>query len=465
MSVTATASPRRSVTPPAGVAIATGVTLLVCLPFAPAPLGLVGLALAVAAAGAAGVALWALIPPSIVVLVPALIPSPMVALTFGWEVALAALAAALAVHGLRTRAAWTWRIGDTERWLLAFTAWALFTVFWSPDLRYFLLGARRLILGVVTLWVALRLPHVAGRRWFDMGLIVGATALALSALGHSLTTGLSQAQALLHRTEVTNLGWGTANYVATLLLLFSPSLLRLALRGRRPERALAWAAFALVAIVQLIIASRAATVLFLGGTLAQLLRAALRFRIGVGLGFAATLAAALASPLGYGLLSRLANLRELGSMTIRLWYFREGSRRVVDNLPWGLGLNQGYSNPDRLHGIDPHDYWLLLGGDLGIPGVLLWVAVLLSLVGLVRALHTDEAEREQAYVLALTLVLANLHTLVEPTFQGGQYQLVFFWIMGGTLAYASLRRSPTSAIAPPPPSGVAPVSVPDASER
>ena len=49
----------------------------------------------------------------------------------------------------------------------------------------------------------------------------------------------------------------------------------------------------------------------------------------------------------------------VGSMTIRIWYFREGWWRLLEHLPWGMGLGQGYANPDHLHGIDPHDYWLL----------------------------------------------------------------------------------------------------------
>jgi hypothetical protein len=449
---------QRPWTLPAAVAIAVGVTLVVCLPFTPGVAGTIGLVLAMAATGALGLATWALLPQAMVVVVPALIPSPMFALTFAWELALVVLALGLALHGVRTRAAWTWRLGPVEALLLAFTAWAWFTYFWSPDLRFYVLGARRMLLGLVSLWVACRLPRVAGRRWFDVGLIAAASALAVSAIHHSLTTGLSGAQALLHRTEVTNLGWGTANYVATLLLLCAPSLLRLAMRATRAERLLAWGAFALVAAVQLIIASRAASVLFLVGTLLQLLRATRRFRVWVVLGFVAVLTTLLVSPLGFGLVSRLGNLRDLGSMTIRIWYFREAWHRVLDHLPWGLGLFQGFANPDRLQGIDPHNYWLLVGGDLGIPGLVLWAAVLVALVRAWWSTRTDEASREQAHTVVLTIALANVHTLVEPTFQGNHYQFLFFWIAGGTLAYAMAERpggaerraAAVVAAAPPP---------------
>ncbi len=423
-------------------AIAATATTIVCLPSAPGPAGLL---LAAGAVVSAGLGLLLAFPQLLVGLVPALIPSPMFLLTFAWEIALVVLAALLALHGWRLRAAWLYRLGTVEWAVVLFTGWALFTGFWSEDTRFYLVGARRLLMGMCALWVASRLPAIASRRWFDFGLIGGASALAMSAILRSFTTGLTATQALLHRTEVTNLGWGTANYVATLLLLCTPSLLRLALRGRPPERTLAWVGFALVTTVQLIVASRAAMVLFLVGTLMQLLRATRRFRLWVGFGFAAALSAILLSPLGYGLMSRLDSVRELGSMTIRIWYFREGWRRLVEHLPWGMGLWQGYGNADHLHGIDPHNFWLLIGGDLGLPGVLLWAAVLVIIARGWWSMRGDESSREQVHTLLLTLVIANLHTLVEPTFQGAHYQLLFYWVMCGTLAYAHAEGSAAPA--------------------
>jgi hypothetical protein len=429
--------------------IAAATALVVCLPFASGPAALAGLLLAGVAALGAALAVWTAAPAVLVTLVPALLPSPMIALTFGWEIALVLLACVVALHGLRIRAAWLTELDPLEVSLLLFTAYGLFTGFWSPDQRFYVLGARRLLLGCVTLWVASRLPHIAPRPWFDWGVIAAASALAITALLHNASTGFSPMQALIHRTETTNLGWGTANYVATLLLLCAPTMLRLVVSTRGPGQVATLAAWILTAQVQLIVASRAATVLFLGGTITQLLRAARRFRAWVLAGSAVILAATLLSPLGAMLLTRLVSLRELGSMTIRIWYFREGGRRLVENLPWGMGLSQGYAHGDKLQGIDPHNYWLLLGGDLGIPGVLLWAAVLVVLVRRCLALRRPPDPRPgDADVLLLTIVLANLHTLVEPTYQGTQYTFLFFWIVGGTLAYARAARPAPS------PSGV-----------
>ena len=421
--------------------IAAASAAVVCLPFAPGLAGVMGLLLAAGTALGSGLALWVAIPQAMVVLVPSLVPSPTISYVFAWEMALAVLMVTIVVHAWRLRAAWLRKLSGVESWLLSFTAWALFTGFWCSTSLYYLLGVRRLVVAACTLWVATRLPHIASRRWFDLGIVGAASAIALAALHHSTTTGFSQAQALLHRTQVTDLGWGTTNYIATLLLLCGPSLLRLVLRGAPLERVLGAVGFAFVTAIVFFVASRAAVVLLVVGTLVQLLHATRRHRLAVVLAAAAVVAGILASPLGAGLMSRLSSVREFGSLTIRIWYFREGFRRLLEFLPWGMGLGQGYANADKLHGIDPHDYWLLVGGDLGIPGLVLWAGVLVAIVRGWLAVRHDEPSRELAFTILLTFTLGNLHTLVEPTFQGGQYQLLFLWIMCGTLAYAQADRA------------------------
>jgi len=425
----------------AGAAIAAGSALVVCLPLAPGPGALAGLLLAAGSALASLLALWVAVPEAIVALVPTLAPSPIVAYTFAWEWALALLLLVTIVHGVRRNTAWVWSVSPMERWLLAFTAWALFTGFWCTTSLYYLLGMRRLVVGASVLWVALRLPHLAPRRWFNLGVVGAAGAIALAAILHSLSTGFSQMQALLHRTQVTDLGWGTANYVATLLLLCGPSLLRLALRGEPSERVLAGVAFALATVVEFIVASRAALALFIIATLLLLVHATRRYKLAVTLAGLGAVTGILASPLGVGVLSRIGSLRDLGSMTIRIWYFREGTQRLLEHLPWGMGLGQGYANADRLKGIDPHNYWLLVGGDLGLPGLVLWAGFLVTVVRAWLDVRHDEPSRETAFTILLTFAIGNLHALVEPTFQGGQYQLLFMWIVCGTLAYTRAGRA------------------------
>jgi O-antigen ligase len=254
-----------------------------------------------------------------------------------------------------------------------------------------------------------------------------------------------------------NLGWGKDNYIAGLLLICGPLLLRGMLQGPWRERVIPAIAFALVTAVQVIIASRAGTLLFVAGTLVQLLYATRRYRVVVSLVAVGVLAALVASPIGMVLLMRMTSLREFASFTIRIWYWREGWRRLVAHLPWGMGLGQGIENPDHLHGTDPHDIWLLVGGDLGLPGVLLWLGVLGAIVGAWLVVWRDRRRRELAFTVLLTFALGNVHSLVEPTFQGVQYQLLFLWIACGSLAYATADAVPATAAQVP---REAPVALP-----
>src|SRR5437762_1209661 len=167
MSTRSIGQPSRPRSMLAAAAIASGVTLLVCLPFAPGAFGLLGLLLAAGALAVGAMACWVALPQVLVALVPILIPSPMRFYTFAWELALLALVAAMVLYGSRGRSAWLTRLGPVERALWLFTAWALFTGFWSTDPVHYFTGARRLALGACTLWVATRLPYVASRRWFD----------------------------------------------------------------------------------------------------------------------------------------------------------------------------------------------------------------------------------------------------------------------------------------------------------
>jgi hypothetical protein len=420
----------------AGAAIAAGSTLLVCLPSAPGLWGLLGLLLGALAALSASLAAWVALPGLIVAIVPALIPTPILLYTFAWEVAVLALALLALVHGLRHRAAWPWRLGAIEWVWIVYTGWAIATGFWCTDTLHYALGVRRLVVGFCILWVALRLPHLAARRWFETGIALCAIVLSLALIQRSGSAGYSLEQTLIHRGTVMNLGWGKDNYIAGLLLICAPLLLRGALQGPWRQRLLPAIAFALDTLVQVIIASRAGTLLFVVGTLVQLLYATRRYRVVVSLVAVGVLAAIVASPVGIVLLTRMTSLKEFASFTIRIWYWREGWRRLIEHLPWGMGLGQGIENPDHLHGIDPHDFWLLIGGDLGLPGILLWIGVLVAIVRAWLAVGRDPRRRELAFTLLLTFALGNVHALVEPTFQGVQYQLLFLWIVCGSLAYA-----------------------------
>ncbi len=422
----------------------------------PGGLGLMSLpSIAVLGAALVAAVAWLLVtaPQWLVLLIPTTLPAPMMMYTYVWELQLYAFVVLLVMWGTRQRAPWVYRLSKLELALILFAAWALFSLLWSWDMRNYSIQARRMILGVAALWAASRLPRVAPRIMFERGIVFATMALGCAALGKRLTSGFSESQAAMRRPEVTNLGWGTANFIATLLLLLTPTILDLAIHRRGRLRVAAWSTVGLSALMQMIIASRAAAVLFVGGTIVQVLGASGRRARWSAVAVVGVLAGLLASPLGQSFFLRFTSLRELGSMTIRIWYQREAWRRLVEHLPFGLGLGQGYAYADKLQGIDPHNYWLLLGGDLGLPGLVLWAVVMVMVWrALTRVAHTP-GWQGPGNALRIAFVTSQIHTMVEPTFQGVQYQFMFFWLMGGSLAYYAAdlaeRAEPAQATTPP----------------
>ena len=407
-----------------------------------------GLATGLAIFAGAGLAMFYLAPQGLVVLTPILLPLPYLAHVFPYEMALLVLTAVVAIVGWRRRADWLFRLGPLELTLLASMAWAFSTALWCTDWDHYLLGVRRLTMGFVTLWTAWRLARLVPRRWFELGLLLGTITLAAAALGAYLMTGFSAQQALIERSSATDLGWGKANFIATILLLVSPVLLHLAMHADRVwNRALAWVALPLVAAMQVMIASRAALVLFMGGLLVQVVGSRAHRRLIVVV--LAGIAAIVMGPWAAGVIARFTSVRELGSIAIRGWYFREAWRRTESGFPLGIGLGQGWSYPDHLNVNDPHNYWLVLSSELGVLGVLSWIAVLVVLWRGLRRLDDDPSRRLPGWALQVGFWLGQLHTLVEPTFQGIQYPFVYFWLMGGYLGYGAASRAAGSDTARP----------------
>jgi O-antigen ligase len=379
-------------------------------------------------------------PQCVVFLIPASLAAPMTFYTYPWEIALCGLLFLLLIEGVRQRAEWLARWSRLEVALAIFTLLGLCSVFWIFDSRTYFIHARRLLLGIGTLWAASRLPYVASKRWFEAGLLGAALSVAIAGLGRWMTSGFTAEEAMIRRPEATNLGWGTANFLATLMMLVTPVVIAIAVESGGVRRVVAWGTVLLVGTLQLLIASRAAASLFLLGTLVQVVYMG-RKRRAFSVGIVAAVAGVLVSPLSAGFLERFTSLREMGSITIRIWYWREAWRRVVENLPFGIGLGQGYAYPDHLHATDPHNYWLVVGAELGIPGLLIWIAILVMTWKALGRLGSAPEMRTRVFALRLAFVMAQLHTLVEPTYQGTQYQFLWFWLFGGYLAYGAAEAA------------------------
>lgn len=402
------------------------------------PLSLPGLALAAITAALSG---WLVITRSpwfVLFAAPMLMPLPQLGVFFPFEMAFFAGSALLAIHLVRAAPARLVRATPWEAANWAFVAWAFFTAFWAFDGSFVFLGVRKYALGVLAGAVAYRLAGAMPRRAFEAGVVGTLLAVSGSTFLRSVAGGFNAQNALAHRSATTDMGWGTANYIATLMLLLSPPAFAL-LVSKRPWWLRGAAALGLVfaATLQVVVASRAATVLFFLGLIVQaflMLRSRARW-IGVGAVVAGTVAA-LVSPYGQGFLMRFTSLKDLGSMVIRLWYFREGWNRVHEFFWFGMGLNQGIPYPDKMSGIDLHNYWLVVASEFGVIGTVLWITALAFQLRAYRAVRRTPGFEALGLALQVAFWLGQLHTLVEPTFQGVQYQFLWFWIGLGFVGYA-----------------------------
>jgi hypothetical protein len=414
-------------------------------------LSLPGLALLAACVTFAGFFVLPRKPQILLVVGPALMPFPLLWIIFPYEIAFGLFSVLLVLRMIQVRAIESLQLSAFETANLAFVVWALFTGFWSPDGGLFLLGARRLVEGWFTMWVAYRIAAFVDRRWFEAGIMMCVLSLSGTALWRQYSQGLSEAQLYTDRASATDLGWGTANFIASLFLVTIPPILVVALRSRDSwMRILAWLSVALAGVLQVLIASRAAAVLFLGGGFIQIAWTRLRRRGLAIVAWAVIATALLLSPVGEMFLSRFSNPRDLGSIVIRFWYWRVAWQRTVDHQPWGMGLNQGAGYSDHLADVDPHNYWLVLGSELGGIGTALWIAVQVVLWLQLRAMQRTPGWETMSRALMVGFWLSQLHTLVEPTFQGVQYQYLYFWVFGGYLGYHAHTMRSTGMPVPRP---------------
>lgn len=430
-----------------GIAFAAagaGLALGLPMPWRLAPLALAAAAAAALAAGRR--------PAAAAALLPLLLPPPQFAKVFAYEVGLLVVAGVVALSALGARRAAVWRLDPIEACAWALFGWAVATGLWAESLWWWLFGVRKMLVGLVALWVAWRLARAFGPWRLWNGVVAGAIALGLWTLATAVQAGGLGAVTVMSRNRATDLGWGTSNFIAALLVLMMPTALHVALHGRtRAQRVAAWISVPLSAVVMAVAASRGGALLTVVLALAFVFGGRLGRRAWAIAGAAAAAVALLvAGPGGTTLLGRFTDARELGSVVVRLWYFREGWHRLVETWPLGMGLGQGYVQLDRLNTQDPHNYWLVVGPELGLVGLALWIAVLALLWIRASRMARDPAAHDAGRALQFTIVISQLNSLFEPTFQGLQYHFLFYWIAGAYLGAfpagsGAARSSPSTS--------------------
>lgn len=379
-------------------------------------------------------------------LLPILLPPPQVAKVFAYELALLGTSAILLLAGIRGRRDWTWRLDPIEIAVAALMLWGVASVFWVTSVWWWLFTVRKMLIGCIALWTAWRLSREFGSERMKVGVVAGAFVLSLATLAKALTSGFLVSGGGFRRMEGTDLEWGTSNFIAALLLVMLPTALHLALESRsRVVRAFSWSVLPLVAMVMSAAASRGGALLLVIVVIA--FGVTRRFgkqtlgMIGVTL---ALVALVLLGPGGKELIERFFVPREQGSVLIRLLFFREGWIRFVDHLPWGLGIGQGYVQTDRLGSRGPHNFLILLGSEMGLPGLLLWGVVLLLIARRALRHMSIPALRSPAHVLLVSLIVMFVNSQFEGTIEGLQYQFLFYWIMG--IYLGELARGPRNVM-------------------
>ena len=415
-----------------------------------APMPWAVLALALAGAALASWLVWHH-PIAAAALVPAIMSPPEFLKVFAYEVGLVAVCGTLLVACVRARAHWIWRLDPIEQASLAFVAWGALTVFWSSSAWWWLFAMRKYGMGAVALWTAWRLARLAKSPWpLLRGITIGALALSAAVLLKAVTSGMLSLGTAFKRIEGTDLGWGKANYLGALLLLMLPSALHLALHGPdRRSRLLGWLSLPCSGLVMATAASRGGAILLLAVSLAYIARQRLgRHVVPLLLGVVASVALLLLGPGSQNFLERFTSPRELGSVVVRLFLLRAGWRRILAHFPFGMGLGQGIVEPDHLGAGGPHNFLVTITYEAGVPGLLLWCAVLVLLFRRAFREARVPAHAALAQTLLFTVATAVLNSMFEGTFEGLHFQFLFFWIVGVLLG--SMSRGDAAGLSPAP---------------
>lgn len=381
-----------------------------------------------------------------------LIPAPVAHIP-PHEVGLLLLCSMLVILGLARRAPWLTRADPIEVAVACLILWAAFTGLWSSDVLWYLYNIRKMLMGLLALWAASRLGAWVSREDRMLGIALAALGISAATLARfALVTGTSPGQTV-SRNAATDIGWGSSNYITAIVVLMAPSVLRVAARDqRRLALIAAWITLPLIVVVAMVSGSRGGVLLILLTTLIVAAIARVRRRRWW-LALALLFALLIFGPGATDLLGRFTKPLEFSSVAARLYFFHIGWIRLIEHLPWGMGLGQELVIADELLGGDPHNYLLTIGGELGMPGLVLWCVVIAMIWRRSGAMMRARGGGFDGMAMRVTLVIAVANSLFEPTLFGLHYHFLFYWILGAQLG---LEASPEPARTPSAGAGTVP---------
>src|SRR5439155_9882069 len=265
---------------------------------------------------------------------PVLIVPPQFAKVFAYEVVLVIAVGLLLLYAWLRNLRWAFRLEAIEVVVLLLVGWGAVTGFWARDLWWWLFGIRKMMMGVLALWLAWRLSRLVTPSLMLTGVAAASCALALATLRQAYSIGwFSSVQQTHMRRTATSLGWGDANFIAALLALLLPTALTQAMTARKAyARWVGIASVPLTAMVVTVASSRGGAIL----TLAIALFTVFRSRIRPWVAFVTApvvIALILLGPGAQLLLARFQNMEDMFSVVVRLMYWRVAWHRVIDFWP------------------------------------------------------------------------------------------------------------------------------------
>jgi O-antigen ligase len=290
---------------------------------------------------------------------------------------------------------------------------------------------------------------VARARLLLGGVVVTSAAIAAAMLVVVLRHPMGPVLAVMLR--LVDLPWGRSNYLAGFFILAIPLALGLAWSGRSSLAAWAWGGLAAMSGMGLVLSASKGAMLSLVLTLlpafATAGRGARRAALPVLVLLGAVALVYTNGPLQQVMSNRLTSSAIDYSMSERVDLYWLAWQEFLAHPILGIGLNNFSVVSHLLRGLDtvPHNLELGWLAELGLPGALLGLAVVLApLRSAWRVRVTAHSPAERAVAAGLLAAWAGViaHNQVESTIYGGQFKIVMLLLAAATWAFERARAGP-----------------------
>ena len=313
---------------------------------------------------------------------------------------------------------------------LAVIVSGLVTLFMAREFTSFGGAMKRVVVGYLGAAVVFRFADRRRWPWFALSIPVAGAATSFLVIGAYATRGFLVHRAYELRTFYSNVGWGTSNYVgAVVSLALLGSVVLLVLPSRPWLRVASAISLIPMGLCMALLVSRGTIVAVGLGLLGLFLVGRGRYRWGIlALGALGT-ALIIQLPVFRVILLRFTVASQSFSYYARLVHWKLALHRFLTHPLFGVGLGQGRFQTDELQSLDPHNYFLSVASETGLPGLLAWTALLVIFFRTAWVAARGDTERAAwASSLGVLLLVAAIHSCYEPTFTGANYFFLLFWI-------------------------------------